>query len=386
MRLASRLAVFLFASTPALAQEAPIVLDVHGDLQADGRAVWADAPTSTFVVRRARLLVEGAVDERFRVRVLPDFGNGRAELLDAYVEARVAPAATVRVGKFKGPVGLERLRSPTDLDFAELAFPTLLVPNREIGVFLRLTPGRQTVEFALTNGVVDGASGDLDADAAKDGAVRVVVRPVRSGPLGGLALGVAATAGAERGTEGAPQLPTFLTSGRAPFFRYRAGDVPAVADGARARVVPQLFWGAGPVAVLSEAALVRQRVRLGPEADALQHYAWELTGTVVLTGEAATYGHLRPRHPFAPEAGRWGAVAVAARVHHLSVDVDAFPRFADPEAASQGATAVALGVNWSLTDAVRVQLSGERTGFTTPAGGAPRRAEMLVVGRTQLVF
>ena len=213
-----------------------------------------------------------------------------------------------------------------------------------------------------------------------------MVRPVRSGLLGGLAVGVAATVGAERGSAGTPLLPSFQTPGRQTVFRYRSGDVPAVADGARTRLVPQLLWTAGPVGVLAEAAGVRQRVRLGEAADALDHRAWNVTATAVLTGEDATYGRLRPRRPFAPEVGQWGAVALAARAHRLAVDPSAFPTFADGTASVQAAMSVGLGVNWSLTDTVRVQLSGERTAFTAPAGEPAREAEALVLGRVQLVF
>ena len=298
----------------------------------------------------------------------------------------MAPGVAVRAGKFKGPVGLERLRAALDLDFPERAFPTLLVPNRDVGLMLRLTPGRQTVELAVTNGVVDGASGDIDPDAAKDGTVRVMLRPVGAGVLRGLAVGVAATVGAARGTPDTPLLPTFQTSGRETVYRYRGGGEPAVADGAHARVVPQLVWTAGAAGVLAEAAASAQHVRLGTSAADLVTRAWQVAGTVVLTGEAAAFGSVVPKRPFAPEAGRWGAVAVTARLHRLAVDPAAFPTFADPTVSVRAATAGAVGLNWSLTPSVRLQLSGERTVFAAAGGGAGREAETLVVGRVQLVY
>ena len=370
----------------AAAAQGPLPLALHGDIQADGRFVWGETDASTFVVRRARLRAEGVIDGRFRFRAMPDVGNGRVELLDAYVEAAVVPGVAVRAGKFKAPVGLERLRTPTDLDLPERAFPTLLVPNRDVGVMLRLTPGRQTVELAVTNGVVDGASGDLDPDAAKDLNARLFLRPVRSGVLRGLAVGVAGTVGAARGTAGAPLLPTVQTSGREIVFRYRAGTDPAVADGAHQRVVPQLFWTAGPVGVLAEAAASCQRVRLGDAAARLTNRAWQVAATVVLTGEDASFGAVVPRRPLTPDGGGPGAVALAARLHRLAVDANAFPTFADPTASVRVATAGALGLNWSLTSAVRVQLSAERTVFEAAEGGADRAAETLVVGRVQLVY
>ena len=39
-----------------------------------------------------------------------------------------------RFGKFKPPVGLERLVSDSDMLFVERALPTDLVPNRDVGV------------------------------------------------------------------------------------------------------------------------------------------------------------------------------------------------------------------------------------------------------------
>ena len=358
-------------------------LDLHGDVQADARAVWGQTDASTFLIRRARLLVDAALDDRFRVRVMPDVAGSRVELLDAFVEGRVATGVTVRAGKFKAPVGLERLRRPTDLDLPERAFPTQLVPNRDVGVMVRLAPGRQTVEVAVTNGVADGASGDADPDAARDLAARVLLRPVRTGGLAGLAVGIAATTGVGRGTDAAPQVPAFQTPGRQAAFAYTA---PTAADGARTRLAPQAFWTAGPLSAMGEWVASRQHVRRGDAAAALTQRAWQVTALAVLTGEDASYGAVRPRRPFAPETGQWGAVAVAARVHRLALDPGAFPAFADPAASVQAATAAALGLDWWLTDAVRLQLGAERTVFTAPAGGEARPSETALIGRVQLVY
>ena len=44
------------------------------------------------------------------------------------------PWFAVTAGKFKVPVGLERLQSANDIRFVERAFPTSLLPNRDLGV------------------------------------------------------------------------------------------------------------------------------------------------------------------------------------------------------------------------------------------------------------
>ena len=380
MRLA--LLAALVAATASAQETAPHVT-LGGDLQVDARAVWGETDASTFLARRARFRIEAAPGGPFRARLLADVAGGQLALLDAYAEARLAPGVAVRVGKFKAPVGLERLRAPTDLDLPERSFVTALVPNRDLGVLLRLTPGRQSVELALTNGAADGASVDVDPDAAKDVTGRLFVRPVRGGLFDGLAVGLAASAGAARGTDAAPLLSPYATSGRDVFYRPRP---EAVADGARARVAPQLLWLAGPASLLAEAAASRQRVRLGDAVEALDHRAWNVTASVVLTGEAATYGRLRPARPLGSEPGAWGAVAVAARVHRLALDADAFPTFADPAVSARAETAAGVAVNWSPTDAARLQLSAERAVFTAAPGATARPAETLVLGRLQLAY
>ena len=47
--------------------------------------------------------------------------------------AQLFPWFQVRAGKFKPPVGLERLQSDDDTNFVERGLPTLLVPQRDIG-------------------------------------------------------------------------------------------------------------------------------------------------------------------------------------------------------------------------------------------------------------
>jgi hypothetical protein len=81
------------------------------------------------VIRRARPIFEGTLWRIFDFRIMPDFGGGTSALFDGYVECRFSKALRVRAGKFKPPLGLERLRSATDLDFVERGAPTSLAPS-----------------------------------------------------------------------------------------------------------------------------------------------------------------------------------------------------------------------------------------------------------------
>lgn len=98
-------------------------LQLRGDVQADGRFfAESDVPEGdeSFYLRRVRIVFQGTVFDRFDFKVMPNFGLGRAELQDAYLDARFSPFVAVRAGKFKVPVGLELLQSPTNMAFENL--------------------------------------------------------------------------------------------------------------------------------------------------------------------------------------------------------------------------------------------------------------------------
>ena len=131
--------------------------------------------TDTFELRRARPILEGTVSRFFDFRLAPDFGEGKTTLFDAYIDWRFAPWIRLRAGKFKPPVGLERLQSASDTSFVERALPTNLVPNRDVGLQLGgdILEGVVSYAAGVFNGVPDGASADLDTNDNKETEARV---------------------------------------------------------------------------------------------------------------------------------------------------------------------------------------------------------------------
>src|SRR5688572_6416935 len=121
------------------------VLKIRGYLQTDGRFFADDfqggVANDTFLMRRVRPIFEGTVFEKYDYRVMLDFGSGATStgpnngfVQDAYLNARLSPAFQVQAGKFKEPVGLERLQSAANLLFVERSYPTQLLPNRDVGI------------------------------------------------------------------------------------------------------------------------------------------------------------------------------------------------------------------------------------------------------------
>src|SRR5205814_106806 len=89
----------------------PFQLRLRTVLQGDGRFYFGDDAnllTDSFLVRRARLYIEGSAGELFDFRLMPDLGEGKPVLLDAWVNVRVLPWLQLRAGKMKSPFALER--------------------------------------------------------------------------------------------------------------------------------------------------------------------------------------------------------------------------------------------------------------------------------------
>jgi phosphate-selective porin OprO and OprP len=307
-------------------------------------------------------------------------------LQDAYVDTVFSPAFRIRAGKGKAPFGLERLHSASNLLFFSRAFPTSLVPNRDLGIQVLgdLSDGTVSYLAGVMNGVFDGGSADLDTSDSKDLSGRLVVRPFHThtnSPFRGLGLAISGSTGRQ---VGAAALPTFRTASlEQPFFSY-AG---ASADGRRTRYSPQASYYFKRFGGFAEYVHTNILVRKNSVRENIDHDAWQIAASYVLTGEAATdaTAGIRPRTDFDFGKSHYGAFQIAARYHALKVDDRAFTLgFATPDASGK-AEAWTVGLNWYLSSNFRYTFNFERTVFDDEADG-PRKPENAFVFRTQLYF
>jgi phosphate-selective porin OprO/OprP len=382
---------FSFRSTDGAYQ-----LRLRGYVQLDGRFFQEDderPATDTFLLRRVRPIFEGTVFKIFDFRIMPDFGGGTTVLQDAYVDARFSPKLKVRAGKLKPPVGLERLQSGTDLLFVERAFPTNLVPNRDLGIQLHGDLARGNVNWAVGvfNGVPDGSSGDADANDGKDIAARLFFQPflAGAGPWKGLGFGVAASTGDQEGTLTSTGLAGYRTPAQQTFFSYRSDATAAgtvIADGDRLRLSPQGYLYRGRFGLLTEYVISRQEVRRADVAEELENTSWQVAASWVLSGGEPTFRGVAPKANFDPAAGTWGAFELAARYSVLEVDEDTFPVFANLASSAESAEAWALGLNWYLNRNLRLFLDYERTQFEGGAATGDREDENILFSRFQIAF
>lgn len=386
---------------------------LRGVLHFDGRYFPDDATPATadtWLLRRVRPTFEGTFNSIYDFRFTPDFAGGRTIILDAFVAARLKPWAVVTAGKFKVPVGLERLVSSSDLRFIERGLPTSLVPNRDLGLQLGGDIGGGVVNYSVGyfNGVSDGSSSDSNTpnadaenDTKGDWAARVFFQPFLSSDnfaLRGLGFGIAGTYVNSTGSTTTTLLPGYRTPGQQTFFSYRDTTAAAngtIADGERLRWTPQAYYSLGSFGMLGEYVTVSQDVsRLTPSAglrrDTLDNTAWQVQLAWLATGEDESSRGVTPQSIFDPSQGAWGAIELVARYHELDIDDDAFvggaDSFANPTSAASQASAWGVGVNWYLTQNYKWSLNYDVTSFDGGAATGDRPDEKALFTRFAVGF
>ncbi|SMF94262.1 phosphate-selective porin OprO and OprP [Methylomagnum ishizawai] len=268
--------------------------------------------TDKFWVRRARLQTGGTLFKYNDFLVGVDFGQGQARLFDAYMDMHYFPFASLSVGKQRGPVGLERALTATNLVFAERAYVSEIVPNREIGAMLHGEfgyPGYKpqyrgpnnlanffTYQVGVYNGTLDNqAVQNVDTTSFDNKAFegRLFAHPFQHtgiAALDGLGLGFA-------GTYATPtrqgNMPSLLSVGQNTILSYATGTTltgssvataatqsntpatgqtttttttttsstafsAALSNGEQYHIAPQGYWYWGPFGLMAEYALSSQ--------------------------------------------------------------------------------------------------------------------------------
>ena len=363
-------------------------------VQGDGRFFLDDGQTAQndgFLLRRVEPTLEGTWGRLVGFRLQAQLAGDSATLNDAYLDLKFDPRATLRVGKFKQPFGLEQLQSSSGLAAIERGLPTELTPARDYGVQLQGEFAGSTLNYAVGvfNGTVDGRDAPTsNPDNEFEATARVFWEPFRNdaNAWSGLGVGIATSVGDSFGQG----LPRYRTPGQAQFFGYRA---EAAADGLHRRWSPQAYYYNGPLGLLGEYVASEQEVRLVSGADAgrvehLENESWQVVGSWVLTGEDASYrGVAAPNRPFTVGAAGWGALELVARYGELDIDDDTFPLFANPTASASKVDAWSIGLNWYLTQNLKLVANYTQAAFDGGAAdGADREDEKTVFTRAQISF
>lgn len=365
-------------------------LHVHGYIQGDDRMFSSSThgeELDTFLFRRIRPLFEGTLFNAVDFRFMPDFGQNNPQIQEAFLELKTLPFAKLRVGKFKEPIGLEVLRSDRELTFAERSLASDLVPLRYIGAQVSGEVLSNSITYAA--GYFDGSSDGSNAvftqwAHSNEAAARAFFHPFATTGVKAIkdfGLGVAGSAGDQHGA-----IAGLKTVGQTTFFKYSSS---AVANGQHNRLEPQAYYYAGPVGLMSEYVISSQDVLNKGVTGRVKNEAWQIAGSVVLTGEKNTYAGVRPRNSVEHSAGfrRMGALELAVRYSQVRIGGEAFPLFANTATAAQLAKEQGIGINWYLNRYVKLEADYEHTGFRMASSSVtPLHSENVLMNRIQLAF
>jgi phosphate-selective porin OprO/OprP len=370
-------------------------LRLRAQLQIDGRRFFDDSAlgvNDTFLVRRARPIIAGTIYGLTDFYLSPDFGNGSVALYDAYLDTHPWPWLRLRVGKFKGPVGLERLQADTDLVFTERALDQNLSSQREVGVQLwgDVAGGLVHWDLGVFNGNPDNGLGDLDDNYAKTFAGRLFVQPFVPAAwraFGRLGVGIAFSTGDERGSPSNPWVGAFKSVGQQTIFSYLSAT-PAdtvFASGRHDRINPQLYYYRGPFGLQAEWVAEHQELASSAGAFAVDNRAGHATVSFAIGGDASFEG-VRPRHPVSLAEGTFGALEIGLRYDRLSVGGTAFPAAADPAKSVSRAQSAGVALNWQLSRNIKASADFVETWFDGGAKGGDRATEKVGLSRFQVYF
>lgn len=395
-------------------------LRFHLQIQGDGRFWHGTTPTKvaeTFFLRRAIPWIDGTLPGGISFLVAPDFsqisttntaaqGNAAINLPDAYFQLKLIDELQLRVGKFRAPIGLERLQPTGQLFFNEFALATELTPLRDLGAQLQGDIGGGFAGYAagVFNGAVDNAYTDVDPSRYKDVEGLVYVKPfgpAKPESFQYAVFGLAGTAGRRRGGPQAAgqstNLPTYKSPGGASIFSYKTGATPdatntVIASGQQRRFNVHGYYAIGPAGILAEYIYSQQRVGLNGNNVVVGNQGFTAEASVFLFGGKASYSAATITSPFDLKAGTYGALELVGRFSQLKFDESAFGAKSDDtkpvdEAASvKKATELAGGLAYYWNRNVRFLFSYNHTSFKGGAAGADRLAENLFTGRAQLNY
>ena len=304
-------------------------------------------PANTFLLRRARLALEGKLFRYFDYKVEGDFADTTSTLArDIYLRVHRVDRVQLTFGQFREPFSQEELRPDSVQDFVERSLANNLAPSRSPGVMLSGILKKGVFEYQL--GAFNG-KGLLanNTVGTPEGVVRVRVAPWKSTKdywTKGLMFGGAYALGRNSTTA---QSVRGLTESRSfAFFN------PDTVNGAVTRANGELTWLVGPASFRAEYDQVNQaRNHLGSGGRNLpgvvaRGYMGQFT--YLLTGEVkGDVNVVVPKHNLFGDESGGGSGAWELKVRYSGLQIS------DGTAKSNRARTVFFGANWYLNRFVR---------------------------------
>jgi phosphate-selective porin OprO/OprP len=354
-----------------------------GYAQLDNRTYGAgDHPPNTFLVRRARVVLEGKLQRYFDFKVEGDFADIAGTLLrDAYVNIHRIDEAQFRFGHFRVPISQEELRSDAYQDFVERSLVNNLVPSRSPGIAVSGVLNKGVFEYTVGAFNGKGLLG-VNTSNTPEVAVRLRFNPWKNSNsfwTKGFIFGGAVTQGR---SGGGLSIRGLTESKSITFFQ------PDLINGKYIRANGELTWLLGPFTIRAEYDQINQdRENLAEDGGNLPGIVgkgYTVAATYMLTRETKPEAAaVTPRRSlFEDEAGRTGFGAWELKFRYSNLQIS------DGTSKSNRAESFYFGPNWYLNRFVRYMLDFGIERFQdplrTPRPGDPSFFVML--NRVQVSF
>ncbi len=353
-------------------------LRIGGLLQVDYRYFSydsdADPAKNRFDIRRARLLLTGHLYDRFFYKFQYQFeGAGGRRLLDAYVDTRVLPFISFRVGQFKEPFSLQQQTANQNMPFSGRSMGIFLVPWRDVGLMAHASFWKDRIYYGVGifngDGPDDTVGGDSDSPEFTG---RIVYAPFKN-------MGFSLWDGFQVGgsysyakVDRNNVKVSVETGGLTTYFDVNsAAKFNIIRDvNARIRYGAEMAWACGPLLLWGE--YINLRFSDVKTSDAqfhinLKDYYGALTWMV--TGEKPRIkgGKIQAIRPLRNLwQGGWGALGLAFRYDHFDGGDSAYEYLIEPGNSVREATAYTIAFNWYLNPYIRLLLNLTRTNFDRP--------------------
>jgi phosphate-selective porin OprO/OprP len=336
-------------------------------------------PPNTFIVRRARIAMEGKIDTYFEWRIEGDFADTNSTLLrDFYLNIHRIDEFVMRFGQTREPFSQEEMRSDNFQEFVERSLVNNLAPSRSPGVMAYGKLGDGIFEYQT--GAFNGKGLlALNNNGTPDTALRLRFNPWRHSDnfwIKGLIFGGAYSQG--RNLNG--QSIKGVTPSQITFFQ------PDTVNGRLYRANGELTWLLGPAALRAEFDQSNQlRENLGPRGTNLPGVlakGYMVQFSYLLTGEnQPDIGTIVPkRNLFDRDAdGRTGLGAWQLKFRYDNLQIiDGTPK-------SNRAHTYYFGPNWYMNKHVRYLLDFGIEQFNHPASALrPGQRYFIVLSEIQL--
>ena len=356
---------------------------LKGLLQADYKAydydlepsgIGTDPGTDGFDIRRARLITTGKLSPYFDFALSYEFqGAGSRRLLDAYANARIHDAFSLRLGQFKEPFGLEALSSDSNLFFTERSMGFDLNPNRDVGVmaFGGFYSNALYYNLGVFNGdgMDDSTGGHVDEPevCARIGASPFaqagipLIEGIHVGASGSYHRIDVNNVSLDISTAGGTDFCSVSTNAKFNIIRNCDTLIRHGADAA---------WTCGPVALFGEYIQAKyndiRTSALTFDSEMTGYYgagAWMITGEPIRISRGM-FQSITPENPLGD--GGFGAVGLAFRYDNFDAGDKVYDTLVFMGDSVREAESITLGLNWYLNQFARLSLEATHTTFDQP--------------------